>query len=145
MKVAYFSTATAIGSCSSYSRLTISGGLLMIDMISPSLVSSSWLYWTRAKHMVNRESSCSLGWSDRHGSRGNEVGSLQPIPGVCPRPNRSSRCAQPLCSQQLRGTPGVTRTVTGRVTCVFHAPVTATNDLGHWGTVFLHQEGPEKY
>src|SRR5437899_12787160 len=37
MKVAYFSTATAIGSCSSYSRFTISGGLLMIDMISPSL------------------------------------------------------------------------------------------------------------
>src|SRR5436309_3649634 len=56
-----------------------------------------------------------------------------------------SRHAQPLCSQQLRGTPGVTRTVTGRVTCVFHAPVTATNDLCHWGTVFLHQEGREKY
>jgi hypothetical protein len=27
----------AIGSCSSYSRFTISGGLLMIGMISPSL------------------------------------------------------------------------------------------------------------
>src|SRR6266481_4684616 len=37
MKLAYFSTATAIGSCSSYSRFTISGGLLMIDMISPYL------------------------------------------------------------------------------------------------------------
>src|SRR6202158_5272312 len=36
MKVASLSTATAIGSCSSYSRFTISGGLLMIDMISPS-------------------------------------------------------------------------------------------------------------
>jgi len=35
-EVAYFSTATAIGSCSLYSRFTISGGLLMIDMISPS-------------------------------------------------------------------------------------------------------------
>src|SRR5437879_6032100 len=97
-----------------------------------SFLSSSWLYRTRAKHMVNRESSCSLGWSDRHGSRGNEVGSLQPIPRVCPRPNGSSRHAQPLCSQQLRGTPGVTRTVTGRVTCVFHAPVTAAKDLRHW-------------
>jgi hypothetical protein len=55
----------------------------MMDMISPfiSLI-FSWLNWTRAKHMVNRESSCSLGWSDRHGSGGNEVGSLQPIPGV---------------------------------------------------------------
>src|SRR6266550_1184778 len=145
MKVAYFSTATAIGSCSSYSRFTISGGLLMIDMIPPSFFLSSWPYRTRGKHMVNRAFSCSLGWSDRHGSRGNEVGSLQPIPGFCPRPNGSSRHAQPLCSQQLRGTPGVTRKVTGRVTCVFHAPVTAAKDLCHWGTVFLHQESPEKY
>src|SRR5882762_10053582 len=32
MKVAYFSTATAIGSCSSYWRLTISGGLLMTEI-----------------------------------------------------------------------------------------------------------------
>src|SRR6266550_8619799 len=110
-----------------------------------SFLISSWPYWTRAKHMVNRDFPCSLGWSDRHGSRGNEVGSLQPIPGFCPRPNGSSRHAQPLCSQQLRVTPGVTRTVTGRVTCVFHAAVTATNELCHWGTVFLHQEGPEKY
>src|SRR6266853_7033651 len=138
MKVAYFSTATAIGSCSSYSRFTLSGGLLMMDIISPSLsLIFSWLNWTRAKHMVNKEASCSLGWSDRHGSGGNEVGSLQPIPVFCLRPNRSSRHAQPLCSQQLRGTPGVTRTVTGRVTCVFHAPVTAAKDLCHWGTVFL--------
>src|SRR6266436_5657914 len=86
MKVAYFSTATAIGSCSSYSRFTISGGLLMIDMIPPSFFLSSWPYRTRAKHMVNRESPCSLGWSDRHGSRGNEVGSLQPSFVFCPRP-----------------------------------------------------------
>src|SRR5438128_1509279 len=32
MKAAYFSTACATGSCNSYSRFTISGGLLMIDM-----------------------------------------------------------------------------------------------------------------
>src|SRR6266436_1290097 len=32
---------------------------------------------TRAKHM---------GWSDRHGFRGNEVGSLQPSPVFCPCP-----------------------------------------------------------
>jgi hypothetical protein len=25
-----------------------------------------------------------VGWSDRHGFRGNEVGSLQPTPGVLP-------------------------------------------------------------
>src|SRR6266436_5883099 len=38
IKVAYFSTATAMGSCSSYSRFTIAGGLLMIDMTSPFLI-----------------------------------------------------------------------------------------------------------
>src|SRR5258708_22336433 len=36
MNAAYFSTATAIGSCNWYSRFTISGGLLMIDICSPS-------------------------------------------------------------------------------------------------------------
>src|SRR6266576_3983240 len=66
-------------------------------MFSPVLSVSVRPYWTRAKHMVNKESSCSRGWSDRHGSGGNEVGSLQPIPRVCPRPNGSSRHAQPLC------------------------------------------------
>src|SRR5271163_891459 len=38
MNAAYFSTATAIGSCNSYSRFTISGGLLMIGMSSPSFL-----------------------------------------------------------------------------------------------------------
>src|ERR1700719_328874 len=38
MKVAYLSTATAIGSCSSYSRFTNSSGLLMIGRISPSFL-----------------------------------------------------------------------------------------------------------
>jgi hypothetical protein len=32
----------------------------MTDMIS--FLVSSWPNWTRAKHMVNRESSCPLGW-----------------------------------------------------------------------------------
>src|SRR5271168_176206 len=84
MNAAYFSTATAIGSCNSYSRFTISGGLLMIDMSSPflSLCPNS----TRAKHRVNRVFPCSLGWSDRHASRGNEVGSLQPSFVFCPCP-----------------------------------------------------------
>jgi hypothetical protein len=94
MNVAYLSTATAIGSCSSHSRFTISGDLVMIDMIFPFLISSGF-YWVRAKLMVNRESSCSPGWSDRHGSRGNEVGSLQPIPGVCPHPLLISNKSQP--------------------------------------------------
>src|SRR5712664_134165 len=94
MNAAYFSTATAIGSCNSYSRFTISGGLLMIDMGSPSLFLflflflflSLWPNSTWAKHMVNRAFPCSLGWSDRHGFRGNEVGSLQPSFVFCPCP-----------------------------------------------------------
>src|SRR6266571_4332056 len=97
MKVAYFSAATAIGSCSSYSRFNISDGSLLIDMISPSFFLLSWPYWTRAKHMVNRESSFSLGWSDRHCSRGNEVGSLQLILLFCLRPKGSSPYPPPRC------------------------------------------------
>src|SRR5260370_24464456 len=86
MNAAYFSTATAIGSCNSYSRFTISGGLLMIDMGSPSLFLSLWPNSTRAKHMLNRAFPCSLGWSDRHGFRRNEGGSLQPSFVFCPCP-----------------------------------------------------------
>src|SRR5216683_2100937 len=86
MNAAYFSTAAAMGSCNSYSRFTSSGGLLMIDMSSPSFLLSLWPNSTRAKHMVNRAFPCSLGWSDRHGFRGNEVGSLQPSFVFCPRP-----------------------------------------------------------
>src|SRR5229473_8319792 len=77
MNAAYFSTATAIGSCNSYSRFTISGGLLMIDMSSPSFLLFLWPNSTRAKQM---------GWSDRHDFRGNKVGSLQPDTVFCPRP-----------------------------------------------------------
>src|SRR5882762_437285 len=51
-----------------------------------SFLISSWPYRTRAKHMVNSVFPCSLGWSDRHGSRGNEVGSLQPSFVFCPCP-----------------------------------------------------------
>src|SRR5713101_5127665 len=86
MNAAYFSTATAIGSCNSYSRFTISGGLLMIDISSPSFLILFWPNSTRAKHTVNRGFPSSLGWSDRHGSRGNEVGSLQPNFWFCPCP-----------------------------------------------------------
>src|SRR5207253_2082876 len=50
-------------------------GRLINDRHDFSFLISSWPYWTRAKHMVNRAFPCSLGWSDRHGSRGNEVGS----------------------------------------------------------------------
>src|SRR6266852_1589264 len=47
---------------------------------------SLWPDSTRAKHMANRGFPCSLGWSDRHGFRGNEVGSLQPSFVFCPCP-----------------------------------------------------------
>src|SRR5258708_39361869 len=86
MNAAYFSTATAMGSCNSYSRFTISGGLLMIDICSSPLFFFLCPNSTRAKHMANRGFPCSLGWSDRHGFRGNEVGSLQPSFVFCPCP-----------------------------------------------------------
>src|SRR5260221_334180 len=66
MNAAYFSTATAIGSCSSYSRFTISGGLLMMDIGSPSSLLSVRPISTPAKHSWNRAFPCSLGWSDHH-------------------------------------------------------------------------------
>ena len=46
-----------------------------------------------------------VGWSDRHGFRGNEVGSLQTTSVHHPRPNCASRHVEPLCSQQFRLTP----------------------------------------
>src|SRR5467141_2748724 len=98
MNAAYFSTATAIGSCNSYSRFTISGGLLMIDMSSLSFLRSLWPNSTRAKHM---------GWSDRHGFRGNEVGSLQPSFVFCPCPKSIvasyATSASPITSVHQRG------------------------------------------
>jgi len=45
-------------------------------------------------------------WSDRHGFRGNEVGSLQTTSVHYPRPNCASRRVQRLCSQQFRLAPG---------------------------------------
>src|SRR5713226_1846980 len=54
------------------------------------LLLSLWPDSTRAKHMANRGFPCSLGWSDRHGFRGNEVGSLQPSPVFCPRPKATA-------------------------------------------------------
>src|SRR5271156_1610380 len=66
----------------------------MIDMISPSFLIPIWPYWTQAKRRVNRVFPCSLGWSDRHGSGGNEVGSLQPSFVFCPCPKSiAASCA----------------------------------------------------
>src|ERR1700686_4958501 len=98
-------------------------------MSSPFFLVPLWRHSTRAKHIGNSGFGYSLGWSDRHGFRGNKVGSLQPIPVFCPRPNQSSLHVQPLASQQLRVTPGVTRTVTAPVICVFHASVTPSSDF----------------
>ena len=56
-----------------------------------------------------------------------------------------SRHAQPLRSQQLRVTLGVTRTVTVKVICVFHAPVTTSRSHSERRTVRIHQKGVEKH
>src|SRR6266403_4261327 len=123
MNAAYFSTATAIGSCSSYSRFTISGGLLMIDMSSPSFL-LVWPDSTRAKHIGNSAFRCSLGWSDRHGSRGNEVGSLQPSPVFCPCPKSIvASCATsglPTTSVHRRGERNGEPQSEPRLSCLVH-------------------------
>src|SRR5271157_3839469 len=56
-----------------------------------------------------------------------------------------SRHAQPLCSQQLRVTTGVTRTVTPRVICVFHAPVTVPRSHSERRTVAVQEVSVEKH
>src|SRR5467141_453085 len=77
-------------------------------------VSNSYpLHWLRldsrfsARHHTPSFATCFLvGWSDRHGFRGNEVASLQTASVHYPRPNCASRHVQPLCSQQFRLAPG---------------------------------------
>src|SRR5271165_87692 len=129
MNVAYFSTTTATGSSNSYSRFTCCGGLLMIDICFLLLSSLSLL--DAGKTLRKQSVSLFAGLERPHevlaSRRQPNVGSLQPIPVSCPRPIRMSRHAQPLCSQQLRVTRRVTRTVTVRVICVFHAPVTVSS------------------
>src|SRR6516164_2627027 len=58
-----------------------------------------------------------------------KVGSFQPSPRFCPRPNSSSQRAQPECSSTLWFTVWVNQTVNRGVICVFHAPVTRLEDL----------------
>src|SRR5260370_31668302 len=124
MNAAYFSTATAIGSCNSYSRFTIAGGLLMIDMRSPSFLLSLWRNSTRAKRMLNRAFPCSLGWSDRHGFCGNEVGSLQPSFVFCPCPKSIvasyATSASPTTSVHHRGERNGEPQSEPRLSCAVH-------------------------
>src|SRR5215472_19020933 len=125
MKVAYFSTASAIGSCSSYSRFTISGGLLMMDIgLLLFFLFLVGLTGTRARYTGNSAFPCSLGWSDRHGFRGNEVGSLQPSPVFCPRPKSTvapgATSALSITSVHRRGERKGERIGEPRVSCAVH-------------------------
>src|SRR6202167_695588 len=88
MKVAYFSTVETTISSSSYSLLTSSGRLLMIDI--SFLLVSYLLPWTRAKHVVKGTRISSPGLERPHDSLGSrrlpKVGSLQPNSVFCSRP-----------------------------------------------------------
>src|SRR5439155_975108 len=107
------------------------------------------LTWTRAKHFANRALPCLRGWSDPTILLGSQrlpkTGSLQPIPVFCPCPNRMSRRAQPLRSQQLRVTLRVTRTVTVKVICVFHVSVTVSRSRSERRAVRMYQKAVEKH
>src|SRR5258708_35556491 len=81
------------------------------------------------KHIVNRDFSCSPGWSDRHVFRGNEVGSppslpLQPSFVFCPRPKlivtSCTTSALPTTSVHRRGE----RNGEAQSEPRFHAPFT---------------------
>src|ERR1700688_965208 len=110
MNVAYFSTVETTISSSSYSLLTSSGRLLMIDI--SFLLVSYLLPWTRAKHSAKRNAYfVPVGWSDPHDSLGSrrlpKVGSLQPNSVFCPCPQLiAAPCASstlPLTSVHHRG------------------------------------------
>src|SRR5579862_1986859 len=100
MNVAYFSTVETTISSNSYSLLTSSGRLLMIDI--SFLLVSYLLPCTRAKHSERERASRSLVWSDPHDSLGSrrlpKVGSLQPNSVFCPRPKLT---AAPCASSTL--------------------------------------------
>src|SRR5580704_14818626 len=89
MNVAYFSTVETTISSSSYSLLTSSGRLLMIDI--SFLLVSYVLLWTRAKHSAKTNAHF-VPWAGAtpHDSLGSrrlpKVGSLQPNSVFCPRP-----------------------------------------------------------
>src|SRR5215467_1583135 len=55
------------------------------------------------------------------------------------------RDAQPLRSQQLRVTFQVTRTVTAKVICVFHAAVTISRSHSEGRTVRIHQKSVKEH
>jgi hypothetical protein len=61
---------------------------------------------------------------------GAQMGSFQSSSVFCPRPNSSSRTAQPLALHNLRVTVELTRGVPDTVNRVFHAPVTVANISG---------------
>src|SRR6202035_1465246 len=88
MNVAYFSTVETTISSSSYSLLTSSGRLLMIDI--SFLLVSYLLPWTRAKHVVEGTRILFPGLERPHDSLGSrrlpKVGSLRPNSVFCPRP-----------------------------------------------------------
>src|SRR6266478_1308272 len=102
MNVAYFSTVETTMSSNSYSLLTSSGRLLMIDM--SFLLFSSLDSLDAGKTLCKKERAFrSLGWSDPMillGSRRlPKVGSLQPNWVFCPRPKLT---AAPCATSTLR-------------------------------------------
>src|SRR5690348_12792724 len=109
MNVAYFSTVETTISSSSYSLLTSSGRLLMIDI--SFLLVSDLLPWTRAKHVVKGTHIPFPGLERPHDPLGSrrlpKVGPLQPNSVFCPRPKLTATpCATstlPLTSVHYSG------------------------------------------
>src|SRR5580693_8971403 len=109
MNVAYFSTVETTMSSNSYSLLTSSGRLLMIDI--SFLLVSYLLSWTRAKHSLNGTRISFLGLERPHDSLGSrrlpKVGSLQPNSVFCPRPKLiAAPCASSTLPQTSVHHPG---------------------------------------
>src|SRR5215469_4103492 len=101
------------------------------DALHPALQTACSDLYTRARHRASplhwagttpRVTLATQSWQ--------KVGSFQPSSVFCPRPNSSSRTAQPPAIHNLRVIVDVTRGVPHTVNRVFHAPVTAASISG---------------
>src|SRR5271155_2968060 len=130
MNVAYPSTATAIGSCSSYSRFTISGGLLMIDMCF-SFFLFVLLLLSRHGQNTGRTAVLAVRWAGATAtvSVATKWGRSSPVLGFARVQNQWSRRVQRQRSEQLSFTTEVNGTVNDGVNRVFHAPFTPSRCL----------------
>src|SRR6266849_2320466 len=127
MNAAYFSTATAMGSCNSYSRFTITGDLLMIDMSSPSFFFLFGL--TRHGQNTWRTEAFPVRWAGATAtvSVATKWGRSSPVQCFARVQKQLLRHPQLQCSAQLRFVTKVNGRVNHSVNRVVHVSFTPSS------------------